>query len=376
MAQYKVIQDIEADDKLLGPLTFRQFVYAGITAFCLWFCYVSIAKGVPFLLPIFVIPGVLAAFFAFPWSKEQPTELWALARIRFLFKPRKRIWDQTGLKELVTITVPKKIEHVYSDGLSQTEVRSRLTALANTIDTRGWAIKNAAGNPYAAPMLATTDQGTNDRLLEVSSVPHDVPAANETYEDMLDPSLNPKARQFDSMLQANAQQHRQQLMSSMQANQPAQTPTQQTSTAEQVAPDYWFLNQPTAADIPAGNQMFGQQAVTPGSMPAPQQVTGIDENAAIEELRKTQASTQNMSGHMPTLLPLAEQQRLAEERARQQAAEARQNRQIAQPQTVQSAPDAAILDLARNDDLNISTIARQAQKAQDNEEGEVVISLR
>ena len=27
MAQYKVPQDVEADDKLLGPFSFRQFVY-------------------------------------------------------------------------------------------------------------------------------------------------------------------------------------------------------------------------------------------------------------------------------------------------------------------------------------------------------------
>ena len=29
MATYKVIQDIEAEDKLIGPLTLRQFIYAG-----------------------------------------------------------------------------------------------------------------------------------------------------------------------------------------------------------------------------------------------------------------------------------------------------------------------------------------------------------
>jgi len=30
MATYKVIQDIEAEDKLLGPMTLRQFIYAVI----------------------------------------------------------------------------------------------------------------------------------------------------------------------------------------------------------------------------------------------------------------------------------------------------------------------------------------------------------
>ena len=32
MAQYKVPQDVEADDKLLGPFNFRQFIYLLIVA--------------------------------------------------------------------------------------------------------------------------------------------------------------------------------------------------------------------------------------------------------------------------------------------------------------------------------------------------------
>ena len=42
MAIYKVPQDVEAEDKLLGPFTFRQFIYLlivaamGFLAFVLW----------------------------------------------------------------------------------------------------------------------------------------------------------------------------------------------------------------------------------------------------------------------------------------------------------------------------------------------------
>ncbi len=32
MASYKVPQDVEADDKLLGPFSFRQFIYLIIVA--------------------------------------------------------------------------------------------------------------------------------------------------------------------------------------------------------------------------------------------------------------------------------------------------------------------------------------------------------
>ncbi|HVX56501.1 MAG TPA: PrgI family protein, partial [Candidatus Saccharimonadales bacterium] len=112
MATYKLIQDIEAEDHILGPLTLRQFIFALIAAFCFYVCFISVAKHVPFFLLFFLPPGLFCAFFAFPWGGDQPTETWALAKLRFWFKPRRRVWNQSGLKELVTINVPKKVERV------------------------------------------------------------------------------------------------------------------------------------------------------------------------------------------------------------------------------------------------------------------------
>src|SRR5690606_17115265 len=136
MATYKVLQDIEAEDKLIGPLTLRQFIYAAIGALFLWLSYVLASRGAAFMLVIFLPISAVAAFFAFPWMRDQPTEVWALAKIRFMLKPRRRVWNQDGMKELVTITAPKKVVVDYTNGLSQQEVRSRLRALASTVDTR------------------------------------------------------------------------------------------------------------------------------------------------------------------------------------------------------------------------------------------------
>ena len=38
MAAYRVLQDIEAEDKLVGPMTARQLLYAGV-AKCLFVCW-------------------------------------------------------------------------------------------------------------------------------------------------------------------------------------------------------------------------------------------------------------------------------------------------------------------------------------------------
>src|SRR6478609_9679063 len=111
MSTYKVIQDIEAEDKLVGPLTLRQFIYAGVSAFCLYLCFMALTKNAAFLIGLFLPIAIVTGFFAFPWKGEQPTEIWALARLRFMLKPRVRIWDQSNAKQLVTVLAPRKLEN-------------------------------------------------------------------------------------------------------------------------------------------------------------------------------------------------------------------------------------------------------------------------
>ena len=111
MATYKVIQDIEAEDKLLGPLSLKQFIYAAIvlvTGFIAYkFASLSIFLVIPFL-PVMLFFGLLAA----PLGRDQPNEIWILARIRFFLKPRVRKWNQNGINQLVTITIPKNRERL------------------------------------------------------------------------------------------------------------------------------------------------------------------------------------------------------------------------------------------------------------------------
>nr|MBA3758813.1 PrgI family protein [Candidatus Saccharibacteria bacterium] len=146
MATYKVLQDIEAEDKLLGPLTLKQFIFLAITlgiGYMQFILLTNSSLGVfkwPFVL-VLLPPMLVFGFLAAPISREQSNDIWLLARLRFLLKPHQRIWNQDGISQLVTITVPKHIEHIFTNGLNQNEVKSRLQALANTVDSRGWAIK-------------------------------------------------------------------------------------------------------------------------------------------------------------------------------------------------------------------------------------------
>ena len=374
MATYKVLQDVEAEDKLVGPLSLRQFIYAAISAFLLYLYFFALTKNVGFLLIFFVPPALFTGFLAIPWHGDQPTEVWAIAKLRFMLKPRKRIWDQSGAKELVTITMPKKIERSLTNGLSQTEVRSRLRALADTIDSRGWAVKNINVN------LSTglrTDVATSDRLVDAMSLPQDVSSVDvRATDDMLDPSASPIAQHFDAMIQSAATAQRQQLLQQMQA------PTAQPSTLSNSAQnDYWFMHQP----IPVvGQATFNNAAVVAPGMTTASEPPAVaqavtptsEEEALIAQLKATNQPHSTVDDHLKhikTPAELAEEQRLF---AAQKAAEVAKKQQVErQKAQVTSEKEAAIMNLARNDDLDVATIARQAKKEVQNNDGEVVISL-
>lgn len=388
MASYKVLQDIEAEDKLVGPLSLRQFIYAGISALSFYLCFLAVTKHLAFFTVLFLPVGIFTGFFAFPWGRDQPTEVWALAKIRFLLKPRIRIWNQSGVKELVTITVPKRIERELTNGLSQTEVHSRLRALADTIDSRGWAVKNVNVNLMNAQVA---EVGASDRLVGIGSFPMEVSNVDVlASDDILDEAANPVAHHFDDMINASTQAHRQQLMAQMQAPtpppQPVQEPTPPATPLPQTPPtpspaptnDYWFMNQPNPA---AGQAAFVNAAVvTPGTSALPPTIPQAamptpEEQAMVEKFKAENASFEKAAnGHIKTILPLADQQAQAAAVAAEQAA-AQAAAKAAKP-AVTPVSQAAIMNLAHNDDLDVATLARQAHKAAEGNADEVVISLR
>jgi len=360
MATYKLIQDIEAEDHILGPLTLRQFIFALMAVFFYYISFILLTKGAAWLLIAFLPPALFFTFFAIPFGRDQPTEIWALAKLRFYLKPRRRIWDQSGVKELVTITVPKKIEIARTDGLSQTEVRSRLQALANTIDSRGWAVKNVNVNAFSMPNPLMT--ASSDRLIDVANMPQEVPNYDvQAADDILDEASNPIAAQFDHMINESAQAHRQQVIQQM------NHPTPQSPTPNSQPADYWFMNQ--TAQPTAGQSMFsGPQLVQPITAGQAAPIVGAQkvsqDEAALTAQLKRRKGNGLANAHLRTLQPTGG------------PAVADNN---SAPTTGAVAPDPAILSLASNNDLNVATLAREAHKAKGGDEplqDEVVISLR
>lgn len=368
MATYKVIQDIEAEDKLIGWLTPRQCIYAAIVLVSGFMCFLFATKGVWWLsipmLPHMILLGTLCA----PFVHDQPSEVWLLAKIQFSLKPRRRIWNQSGIKELVTITVPKKIERHLTDGLSQSEVKSRLQALANTIDSRGWAVKNVNVNLFAQPAYVTA--GSSDRLIDGDSLPQEVSPLDITgMDDILDERNNPTAQHLQQILTQSAQTHRQQAVAQMQAPAPQKTATKQSA-------DYWFLNATAGQQAPVkpGYATFDHNpTVAPGSTssaaatpvaPAP---PSVDEEALLNKIHADKKAPNPSRSHLRSISPMSEKHEQEKKEAEKKAREA-----------ASKPVNPAVQQLASNNDWNVSTIARQANKNNPKEppDDEVVISLR
>lgn len=397
MATYKVLQDIEAEDKLLGPLTLKQFIFAIITL-AIGFVNFKIATTPelsvvrwPFVI-VLLFPMVIFGFLAAPISRDQPNDVWLLARIRFLIKPHVRIWNQDGLSQLVTITAPKKLNQIFTNGLDQSEVKSRLTALANTLDSRGWAVKNVDVNLFTQPNYISV-QNTTDRLVAASSLPQDAPISDvHAADDMMDASSNPIAQHLDQMVQESTAARRKQLMELVQKP--------DTKKVKQPAPaDYWFMNQPAKEaqsneEVPSNYTTFrGSSVVAPGASDKNAAVPTADEEALIKKIEAEKKKAPAYNSHMKTLQPLSHQASQptalnstpqtddsmlplidpSQAQIIDPPTASNDNTNTATP-TSDNTSNPAILKLASNDDLNVATIARQAQRISESDD-EVVISL-
>lgn len=387
MAVHKVPQDVEADDKFLGPLSFKQFIFFGGALICGYLTFIMLNRGLWPVAILFFVPGFVSAVFAFPWSRDQPTDVWLAARIRFYLVPHRRIWNQDGMKDLVTVTAPLRQKAVYSDGLSQTEVRSRFGALASMVDSRGWAVK---GGTATNSFTATTED--SDRLASGTTTAPVVQA--EDSADPLDDTNSPIAKQFDTMIQQSEQEHRSAAMDLVaQARTVQQQPAPQQSTnnpkrrvknntPQTKDEEFWFLNQQQAPDDPSLAR-FDQQTVLSPGMKTPATPTADDTGVDASQMNaylQQQKQRQQMQGHVrheKVINPVAQQQT---QDHRPGGSDLRKKAKKTQTNTTEQKPtptpkDPAILELAQNNDLSVETLQRQGHRPQDSD-GEVTIDLR
>jgi len=332
MAVYKVPQDVEAEDKLVGPFTFRQFIFlivATISAFLTF----QLFKINPLLtlitLPPLIVFGTLGVY----RRPDQPAELYLLALLRFFLKPHRRIWDQEGIIETVKITAPKRAIHQYTDGLSQVEVKSRLDNLSRLMDSRGWSTKNVdLTTPLGADPLAQSD-----RLIMPTqpTEPSDLHAA----DDILDVYNNPTARDVQAKMQSTQQAARDEAVEHMREAQANPTPVVTPQTAPAQTP-------PPASTGDNNNVQFN---------PYPTEI----HQRVVSPISSGQRNKARQPDQSPASPPPT-------------AAQPADNSGQQSASTMTQPPSDAILKLAENSDLRVSTIAKEAARIESLEDDQTI----
>lgn len=197
MAVYKVPQDVEADDKLIGPFSFRQFIYLIIVAISMAGAWVLSRL----FIPLAIIPLPIIIFFAalaLPLRKDQPMEAYLSAVVSFYFlKSRKRFWIPDGIDSFVTIIPPKDADKVLTKELDESEATRRLSYLADLVDTHGWAIRGAGSTPDTA-------------------MNKDIYYESQTAEDMFD-KQSAKAQDLTKKLDQESDERKEEARAVMQA---------------------------------------------------------------------------------------------------------------------------------------------------------------
>ena len=235
MATYKVPQDVEAEDNLLGPFTFRQFIYLLISA-----AGIAIIFGLFQIFPLLAIIPIPFTFFflilALPIKKDQPMEVYLASIASFYLKPNTRRWTPGQKETTIKITAPKIVEKPRARNITEEEASTRLSFLSNLVDSEGYAIR---GN---------------------SNFNEDFIAENNNIVGILDQDSN---QNINQMIAKEQQNRHAALISNMKAaisnadqNLPPTFTQNNTQTQFTTQPQYvnGFINQTSAAQVNQGLQ--------------------------------------------------------------------------------------------------------------------------
>lgn len=138
--QYSIPQFIEIEDKVVGPLTVKQFLYLVAGGVFLVIAWSLVDLGLFIFLAI--ITGVIVVPFAFIKINGRPFQVYLTAAIRYFTTPHLRIWMKTKEKPYISFSDVQKREIKRPEG--QTEIigekrfnPSRIRQLSHILDVGG-----------------------------------------------------------------------------------------------------------------------------------------------------------------------------------------------------------------------------------------------
>lgn len=121
--QFKVPQNVQREDKIVGPLTLRQLIMCGVGGGIAYAIYVSLGREFIWItwFPPVAIIVLITVLFAFVRPLDMDFSRFLAVYLEFILLPQKRFWVQSSA-EIVT--------SMYTTLASQTKVEKKAEAKA------------------------------------------------------------------------------------------------------------------------------------------------------------------------------------------------------------------------------------------------------
>lgn len=373
MAVYKVPQDVEADDKLIGPFSFRQFIYLIVVAICM-----AASWGLQTIfIPLAIIPLPFILFFAalaLPLRKDQPMETYLSAVVSFYFlKSRKRFWQPDGIDSFVTIIPPKDADRILTKQFDEYEATKRLDYLASLVDSHGWSVRGA-GVPVPDTSVSS------DLYYETQAAPDMMDGGTSEAQ-----SIDRKLQQTTNAFHQNAVAQMHQPVAMAPASQPVNpvaAPAPQLQPQPQPQPRPMAApQQPMAAAAPLTAPVAPAAPFNPTAQPGPAAQAPITKHLLQQDPLDALTYARMMAEEAE------EDKKAAQESAARQVSAVPVANNTAQSTSATADADAKMerakeraMELAQRDDISVETLAKEANRLEQedklNEGDEVTISLR
>lgn len=162
--QYKIPQNLDIEDKILGPFTLKQFLYiivGGITIYVL-FNIIGI-KNLTLFLAISIPIALLVLALVFIKINERPFVDFIFYFLQFLKEPRERRWiKSTKIRTFEAMVKVSEEEQQSQKELArlakQGIVRSRLADMAMVLDTRGWTQSDVTRGELTGRIVSSVEE--------------------------------------------------------------------------------------------------------------------------------------------------------------------------------------------------------------------------
>jgi hypothetical protein len=134
--QFKVPQNIDMADRIVGPLTLVQFLYVLVGGIIDYALFSTLGPTNPSLFLIIAVPVALFALaLAFLKIQDQTIPKFVLSFFVYLVRPKVRMWQKEGLEAEIVIT-PKKVEKK-EEVTGKIIKKSEIDTLTQILDTGG-----------------------------------------------------------------------------------------------------------------------------------------------------------------------------------------------------------------------------------------------